>query len=46
MTVVPSLKSTYHARDGEPATGDEDQNKVDGVEGKAVESMSGAVVCV
>jgi hypothetical protein len=44
--VSPSLKETIHARDDEPAPGDDDQNKLDGVERKAVESMSGGASCV
>jgi hypothetical protein len=44
--VSPSLKETIHARDDEPAPGDDDQNRLDGVERKAVESMSGGAACV
>jgi hypothetical protein len=42
--VRPWKKLTNHAPDGEPATGDEDQNQAAGVEGKAVVSIDG-VVC-
>ena len=35
------MKSTYHASDGEPATGDEDQKNATGVAGKYVPLMLG-----
>jgi hypothetical protein len=41
VAVLPSLKLTYHALDGEPATGDADQNTFAGVEGKYVPPMLG-----
>jgi hypothetical protein len=46
MAFVGSLrKLTTHALDGEPATGDDDQKYNEGVEGKAVGSIKGPVVC-
>jgi hypothetical protein len=34
LNVVPVMKLTSHALDGNPATGEEDQKSLKGVEGK------------